>query len=172
MDDTDMGEKMTLPFLLLTELLFVPVPIAQIVIGAVYLSECPEQHYIPLYLVVLGVFGLLALFSCLPCSQNILCYVWNGLVFAFIICWFISGSVWIYSIYPPNYNSTVHGELYCNETVYLFAFWTTTVINIMLAGLLVAGFLAPMFLCISAVQMWISRIVKILRGYAARVRIV
>ncbi|KAG9274309.1 calpain-5-like isoform X1 [Astyanax mexicanus] len=50
-----------------------------------------------------------------------------------------TGSMWIYSIYPPNYNSTLPGEPYCNKTLYQFAFWTTTVGYIVIAVLLVLG---------------------------------
>uniref|UniRef100_A0A8B9HGA5 Uncharacterized protein n=1 Tax=Astyanax mexicanus TaxID=7994 RepID=A0A8B9HGA5_ASTMX len=99
--------------------------------SAVYLNECPQQHYIPVYLVVCGVFCIgPALLCCLPCCPglDVFCIIWNGLVAVFMFCWFITGSVWIYSIYPPNYNynSTEPVEPYCNKTLYLFAFWTTT----------------------------------------------
>ncbi|XP_037402415.1 transmembrane protein 272-like [Pygocentrus nattereri] len=127
-----------------SKMIMMALSIAQIAMGAVYLQECPKQHYIPIYLLVCGVFStILTLLSCLPCNKyqgmNLCCYVWNGLVSAFMFCWFISGSMWIYSIYPPNYNSTVLGEPYCNKSLYLFAFWTTTLTYIFLAGLLLAA---------------------------------
>ncbi|KAF7706340.1 hypothetical protein HF521_019594 [Silurus meridionalis] len=100
--------------ILLSKLLLVGLPIAQISIGTIYLKECTQQNYIPVYVLVSGVFSLcLTLLSCLPFSQkdspglNFLCSIWNSLVSGFILCWFIAGSVWIYSIYPANYNSTV-----------------------------------------------------------------
>uniref|UniRef100_A0A3Q1EQ66 Uncharacterized LOC110968208 n=1 Tax=Acanthochromis polyacanthus TaxID=80966 RepID=A0A3Q1EQ66_9TELE len=122
--------------------------------GAVYLHDCPQQHYIPIYLIVLGVFSLvLALLSCLPCAEdptdgtsNPLSHVskaWNGLVSLFLLCWFIAGSVWIYSIYQPNYD-IIEGVPYCNRRLYLFAFWTTTVTYIVLAVFLVVGIFALM----------------------------
>uniref|UniRef100_A0A8B9HK21 Si:dkey-19b23.12 n=1 Tax=Astyanax mexicanus TaxID=7994 RepID=A0A8B9HK21_ASTMX len=155
----DVIRSMSLPYFLLFKLLLVSLPIAQIAIGVVYLKDCPKQNYIPLYLVVCGVFSIvLALLSCLPCSakqedgsnggMNILCSVWNGLVSTFMFCWFICGSVWIYSIYPPNYNSTFIAEPYCNKTLYLFAFWTTTVTYILLGLLLVAGCCGLVYMCV------------------------
>lgn len=66
--------------------------------GAKYLKECPQQNYIPLYLLVCGVFTMvLFLFNSLPCEQNdnpalkCLCTIWNSLVTGFTLCWFIAG---------------------------------------------------------------------------------
>lgn len=70
--------------------------------GAVYLNECPRQPYIPIYLIVVGVFGLvLAVLSCLPCAQepedgttnplSQVCMAWNSLTSFFLFCWFIAG---------------------------------------------------------------------------------
>ncbi|KAK3568060.1 hypothetical protein QTP86_029255 [Hemibagrus guttatus] len=65
--------------------------------GAKYLKECPQQNYIPVYLLVCGVFSMtLVLFTCLPCGQNdnpalkCLCTIWNSLVSGFTLCWFIA----------------------------------------------------------------------------------
>ncbi|KAJ3585631.1 hypothetical protein NHX12_014350 [Muraenolepis orangiensis] len=106
-----------------------------------YLKECPRQPYIPIYLVVAGVFELmLGLLSNAhrqkdaPSTQlKNICVVWNSLTLLFIFCWFIAGNVWIYSIYEPNYNQTTTAtDPYCNKTLYLFAFWTTTLVYILL----------------------------------------
>ncbi|KAM4536289.1 transmembrane protein 272-like [Odontesthes bonariensis] len=114
--------------------------IANISIGAVYLNDCPQQPYIPIYLIVVGVFGLvLAVLSCLPFAPNLdgciacgACIVLNSLISSFLFCWFIAGNVWIYSIYEPNYNkNTTNVDPYCDKTVYLFAFWTTTLVYIL-----------------------------------------
>ena len=72
--------------------------------GAVYLDDCPVQPYIPIYLIVSGVFGLmLAVLSCLPCSQkpedgtsnplSTACVTWNSLTTSFLFCWFIAGEL-------------------------------------------------------------------------------
>ncbi|KAJ0006259.1 hypothetical protein NQD34_013532 [Periophthalmus magnuspinnatus] len=119
------------------------------------------EHYIPIYLVVTGTFALmLALLSCLPCAEapkdgptnpvQRLCTVWNSLASIFLSCWFIAGNVWIYRIYEPNYVKNVtSNEPYCNKTLYLFAFWTTTLVYILLGAFLVGGccVLVCMFLC-------------------------
>ncbi|XP_055358507.1 transmembrane protein 272-like [Betta splendens] len=120
-----------------------PIPI---VIGSLYLNECPRQPYIPIYLIVGGVFGLMiAGLSCIGCTQRInngplsgFCTTWSSLTFLFLFCWLITGSVWIYSIYKPNYSKNATSpELYCNELLYLFAFWNTTVVYILLGLLFV-----------------------------------
>ncbi|TRY85542.1 hypothetical protein DNTS_026899 [Danionella cerebrum] len=144
--------------LVVSKLLLLALPIAQISIGAIYLKDCPQQHYIPLFVLISGVFSVcLALLSCLPCASDqeggnkglsLFCSLWNVLVSAFLFCWVISGSVWIYSIYPPNYNNTVPDVPYCNKTLYLFAFWTTTVGYILLALALVLSFCFCICSCI------------------------
>ncbi|KAK2860449.1 hypothetical protein Q7C36_004615 [Tachysurus vachellii] len=131
--------------LVISKLLMAGFSIAQIFISAKYLMECTQQNYIPVYLLVSGVLNMaILLLACLPCGQNdrVLKYlsgIWTSLASVFTFCWVIAGSVWIYSIYPPNYNSTVVGKPYCNKTLYLFAFWTTTVGYIFL-GILLVGF--------------------------------
>ncbi|XP_051284817.1 transmembrane protein 272-like [Dicentrarchus labrax] len=139
------------PILASSKLFLCIMPIAQIAIGAVHLDDCPQQHYIPIYLIVAGVFGLvLALLACLPCTQqpkdgttNLLsrvCATWNSLMSLFLFCWFIAGNVWIYSIYEPNYNkNTTDVDPYCDKTLYLFAFWTTSLTYIFLGLALVCS---------------------------------
>ncbi|XP_062849300.1 transmembrane protein 272-like isoform X2 [Trichomycterus rosablanca] len=145
-----------IPCLILSKSVLMASTIAHITIGAIYLKECPQQKYIPVYLLVCGVFSvIMALLTCLPCNQDsvrlkFLCSAWNSLVSMFLFCWFITGSVWIYSIYPPNYNSTVAAVPYCNKTLYQFAFWTTTAVYIALAVILVGGCCCCLIcLCIS-----------------------
>ncbi|XP_050969756.1 transmembrane protein 272-like [Labeo rohita] len=153
----------SIPCLVITKLLFLALPIAQIAIGAVYLHDCPQQHYIPVYVLVCGIFSVfLALLSCLPCAKETeeggqttlsrTCNVWNSLVSIFLFCWMICGSVWIYSIYQPNYNETVAGELYCNKTLYLFAFWTTTLGYILLGLALLVGCCFCICACICGIK--------------------
>ncbi|XP_061664573.1 transmembrane protein 272-like [Syngnathoides biaculeatus] len=125
------------------------IPIAQIAMGAAHLDDCPRQHYIPVYLIVVGVaLSLLVLVTGLPCARvpkdgppNPFCWVslgWNSLLAVFLVSWFVAGNVWIYSIYKPNYHKNVtSAEPYCDKTLYLFAFWTTTLVYIVV-GLFVA----------------------------------
>jgi hypothetical protein len=63
----------------------------------------------------------------------------------FLLAWFISGSVWIYSIANTyQSNDSFHEKSYCNGTLYLFAFWTLTVIYILLGIGFVLSFIFAM----------------------------
>ncbi|CAN9509618.1 unnamed protein product [Ophioblennius macclurei] len=118
--------------------------IAQIAIGSVYLNDCPRNHYIPIYLIVMGVFGILCWVPggrqkedepSNPCVS-----IWRSLTSAFLFCWFIAGNVWIYSIYQPDFQrNAINPDQYCNKTLYLFAFWSTTAGYIILGVFLVCG---------------------------------
>ncbi|XP_045067707.1 transmembrane protein 272 isoform X1 [Coregonus clupeaformis] len=140
--------------LVCSNILPVALLIANIAMGAVYLNDCPRQPYIPIYLIVLGAFGLVTILPFCFCQPNLVlvCTLWNGLLDTFLFCWFINGNVWIYSIYQPNYNQTLtekdpyqsnynqtltEKDLYCNKTLYLFAFWTTTLNYLILLSLCV-----------------------------------
>uniref|UniRef100_A0AAY4EFX2 Uncharacterized protein n=1 Tax=Denticeps clupeoides TaxID=299321 RepID=A0AAY4EFX2_9TELE len=138
----------SVPVLIISKIFMVALPITQVAIGSVYLKDCPAQHYIPVYVLVSGVFALvLSLLSCLPCAQEpedggssplgSLCTAWNSTVTLFLFCWFIAGNIWIYSIYQPSY--IPGAENYCSKTLYLFAFWTTTLVYILLGMLFVLG---------------------------------
>lgn len=72
--------------------------------GTIYLHECPRERFIPIYLIVVGVFGLiLSLLSCLPCAReseegtsnplSTICTTWNSLTSIFLFCWFIAGEL-------------------------------------------------------------------------------
>ncbi|XP_072447566.1 transmembrane protein 272-like isoform X2 [Chiloscyllium punctatum] len=120
--------------------------IACIAIGSIYLGSCTKQYLIPIYLIVSGSCALLFLMiSLIPQTSNeshILnkfsrfCHHLESL-FSFI--WFISGSVWIYSIYQPDYIDKVSPN-YCDKTLYLFAFWITTVVYIIVGLMMLVGF--------------------------------
>ncbi|XP_046876877.1 transmembrane protein 272-like [Hypomesus transpacificus] len=145
------------PALVVSKLVMTILPIAQIAIGGIYLNNCPQERYIPIYLLVSGAFAsALAVLSCLPCSKeseeggqsplSSFCAAWNSLVSLFLFCWFIAGNVWIYSIYPANYDATK--PPYCDKTLYMFAFWTTTLVYIFIGALFVGGCCVLIVMCL------------------------
>nr|XP_034992542.1 transmembrane protein 272-like [Zootoca vivipara]XP_034992543.1 transmembrane protein 272-like [Zootoca vivipara] len=130
--------------MVLAKILFAAPTIAGIVVGAVYLGQCPQQPLIPIYLIVLSaVVLLLLLLSCLPCGDgtdrpNPWAQRFRAACCLFLCIWFLAGNVWVYTIYPPNYDPAGH-PTFCQRTIFLFAFAVTTGVYVVLAvALLVA----------------------------------
>ncbi|XP_067412923.1 transmembrane protein 272-like [Emydura macquarii macquarii] len=121
------------------------LPIASIVIGALYLGQCPRQYLVPYYLLVGGSASLLfLLLTCLPCGDGTAptqlspgARGWRAAFLLFLFSWFIAGNVWVYSIYPPNYGDPKALD-FCNRLLYLFAFWTITLVYVALGIALLA----------------------------------
>lgn len=122
------------------------VPICMMVIGAVYLYDCPQGEYIPVYLLVGGGFGVFKQLLHLSArvrqrqeeqdEERIRQSPTQTLINCFMLGWFIIGSMWVYKEYEPNYDPAL-GK-YCNKTLYLFAFWLITSVYIFL-GVITAG---------------------------------
>ncbi|KAI1898815.1 hypothetical protein AGOR_G00076240 [Albula goreensis] len=115
--------------------------------GVMHLEDCTQQPYIPIYMGVVGLLVLAAQLPYLSCCERrtegrpmlqSLLRAAKVVLFIILICWFIAGSVWIYSIYPPNYDSSGK-EAYCAKTLYLFAFWFHNVCYICIGLGLIAG---------------------------------
>ncbi|XP_055522310.1 transmembrane protein 272-like [Leucoraja erinacea] len=137
--------------------------IASITIGTIYLDSCTIQHLIPIYLIVSGCFTLffvmLSMASCASNDEDSACkldVIFKSVVSIFSVIWFICGNVWIYTIYPPDYNNKTSIS-YCDKTVYLFAFWTTTVIYILMGVTLVLGSCALVCACVLGGSFLLSR---------------
>ncbi|KAK9972166.1 hypothetical protein ABG768_025492 [Culter alburnus] len=160
MDNSKPSPFLTSLFVILP-IVVLGVLVAAIGIGAYFLRECPVQPYIPVYLIVFGVFVLLVLvvsflglfrgslakdtyellaLSMLFISISIILYL-------FVVCWFITGSVWIYSMHPPSYDPR-NQQNYCNKTLYLFAFWLNTVCYGCLAVLLLCSGCLVLYICV------------------------
>ncbi|KAF7706339.1 hypothetical protein HF521_019593 [Silurus meridionalis] len=93
-------------------------------LGAIHYNECPIQPHIPIYLIVIGACGLILLM--LAYWMNTLregfwkqiCILCVLCLSVFSIIWLITGSVWIYSINPPNFNSSAV-EDFCQKSLYI-----------------------------------------------------
>ncbi|XP_032681945.1 uncharacterized protein LOC116849162 [Odontomachus brunneus] len=122
------------------------VPICMMVIGGLYLYDCPQGEYIPVYLLVGGGFGVFKQLLHLSArvrqrqeerdEERIRQSPTQTLINCFMLGWFIIGSMWVYKEYEPNYDPAL-GK-YCNKTLYLFAFWLITSVYICL-GVVTAG---------------------------------
>ncbi|KAI0234079.1 hypothetical protein LSAT2_015710, partial [Lamellibrachia satsuma] len=118
--------------------LVLAVPISMIVMGSIYLGQCPREHYIPIYLIVAGAFGILKNLSNIV--QRVKARVddegddenvtksnpFDGILNCFLLAWFIAGNVWIYRIYNDFDSVDETSSMYCQPTLYWFAFWITT----------------------------------------------
>ncbi|XP_073514539.1 transmembrane protein 272-like isoform X3 [Phyllobates terribilis] len=97
-------------------LLWTVLSIAMVIIGSMHVDNCPIEPKIPIYLIVAGVFHLLA-FALIPLKivAEKLAYSIESVLGIFSFCWFIAGSVWVFRIYQENPRR-------CNDLVYKFAF--------------------------------------------------
>ncbi|XP_050067431.1 uncharacterized protein LOC126556247 isoform X2 [Anopheles maculipalpis] len=115
------------------------IPVCMIVFGSIYLYDCPQGEYIPVYLLVGGGFGVLKQLLHLSTRvrsreeqelERLRQTPTQTLINCFMLGWFIIGSFWIYQIYEPNYDPSL-GK-YCNKSLYLFTFWLITSVYMML----------------------------------------
>uniref|UniRef100_A0A182PTY7 Uncharacterized protein n=1 Tax=Anopheles epiroticus TaxID=199890 RepID=A0A182PTY7_9DIPT len=115
------------------------IPVCMIVFGSLYLYDCPQGEYIPVYLLVGGGFGVLKQLLHLSTRvrsreeqelERLRQTPTQTLINCFMLGWFIIGSFWIYQIYEPNYDPAL-GK-YCNKSLYLFTFWLITSVYMML----------------------------------------
>ncbi|CAM4515607.1 unnamed protein product [Leuciscus chuanchicus] len=85
-------------------------------LGTIHFHECPVQPKLPVYMTVIGATGLLSLLLMYlrntldDCPLARFCTAFILMLCVFIVCWFIAGTYWIYSIYPPNSDSTRTGN--------------------------------------------------------------
>ncbi|KAK5643267.1 hypothetical protein RI129_007112 [Pyrocoelia pectoralis] len=118
------------------------VPICMVVMGSIYLYECPQGEYIPIYLLVGGIFGILKQLLHLSTrvrqtdiereDEQLRQSPTQTFLNCFMLGWFIIGSVWVYKEFEPNYDPNAIDGRFCNKSLYLFAFWLITSVYILL----------------------------------------
>jgi hypothetical protein len=114
--------------------------IAQLIIGALNLTNCPIQPMIPIWLIVHGSAGILN--SIITLTNNFIIKIKSKTspilqysscsIGLFFLVWLILGDIWIYSIWNKveyNSNST---QFYCDQLTYNIAFWPISAWNTML----------------------------------------
>ncbi|CAG2247731.1 unnamed protein product [Mytilus edulis] len=98
---------------------FLAVPIAAIVIGGLYLHDCPKQKYIPIYLIVFGAFAivkaLLSLGDKCRASNNAGEQEESK----------PKGNYWVYTTYK-HFSTDESSDEYCQPTLFYFSFWLIT----------------------------------------------
>ncbi|XP_047461429.1 transmembrane protein 272-like [Mugil cephalus] len=132
------------------------VMIAAIVLGVVYLRQCPVQHLIPIYLLVMGAssIGSLCVTYIRTALQDSACFllitIFMSLLHIFNLFWFVAGTYWVYSVYPPDYSP--HTVRYCHKTTYLFAFIVNTIMWGAIALMFVCGCCGYLLICCGALN--------------------
>ncbi|GFY75295.1 uncharacterized protein TNIN_352331 [Trichonephila inaurata madagascariensis] len=124
------------------------VPISMILVGTNYFGECPVEQFIPVYLIVGGTFGVvknvLGFFSRWKTNENeqerLIHRSRDSILNCFLIAWFITGCIWTYKVYEPEYEDE-KSPFYCNKTLYLFAFWLVT------TTFIVVGLMSVFIMC-------------------------
>ncbi|RNA21397.1 hypothetical protein BpHYR1_026871, partial [Brachionus plicatilis] len=138
-----------------TLVIFILYPIAMIVIGTLYLGECPINFLIPIWLIVAGSSNILAdimaaflviyllfrTFRRRSFAEKLLFIFFIMLPFlvveVFNIAWFFTGNAWIYPIHSQvQSENSLNTSTYCNQTVFNFSFWTLNIVYILFAVLL------------------------------------
>ncbi len=118
------------------------LPICQLFIGLANSDKCPVEPRIPLWLQVNGAcfiaFSLIEIVkstnNCVyrgkdhtePSKQAILTNFIASLLIIFLLVWFGLGNFWIYGAYPESLSVTNESTNYCDNFLYLFAFWSIT----------------------------------------------
>ncbi|KAF2897919.1 hypothetical protein ILUMI_08257 [Ignelater luminosus] len=123
----EIKEKIKKPTIGVSLILFLILNIVMFFVGITTTKDCPIKPIIPVYLAVAGALGVIT--KIIPiANRNRRLVIVDRILYALFIVefiWMILGSVWIYSIYQPNY---VPGrEPHCNKTAYLLAFWLLTI---------------------------------------------
>ncbi|XP_022103111.1 uncharacterized protein LOC110985938 isoform X3 [Acanthaster planci] len=95
--------------------LLLAVPVAMIVMGALYKDDCPVEPNIPIYLIVTASFSILKclvdmILRCIKLHQegdsneqkSTTEKIFSFVILCFLSVFFIVGNVWVYSNYPPS----------------------------------------------------------------------
>uniref|UniRef100_A0A3P8UY76 Uncharacterized protein n=1 Tax=Cynoglossus semilaevis TaxID=244447 RepID=A0A3P8UY76_CYNSE len=107
---------------------------APLLTGALHLNECPAAPLIPVYVMVCGIIALLLMglvvlpkLLC-PAAQGLIwtCCVLTLILLTFI--WFLVGNYKLTQ--EPAADQAEATKAYCDKTLYLLAFWATTMIYV------------------------------------------
>ncbi|XP_035801751.1 transmembrane protein 272-like [Amphiprion ocellaris] len=127
------------------------VMIAAIGLGATHLGRCNVQPNIPIYLIVLGATSILSLSVTYSrgnyqdgagCILTSACMTFLHL---FTFVWFIAGTSWVYSVYPPDYSPGT--DRYCHQITYQFAFIVTTILWVTTTLMFICGCCFALVIC-------------------------
>ncbi|CAH1244716.1 Hypp7363 [Branchiostoma lanceolatum] len=142
-DDTSLGTEVgcggpqwKLFGIILLVLTFAGVELAAIGVGAAHVHQCAVEEKIPVFLVVSGALCLLGAVTGVrrprgdhvdTCCCSYTCDRYNIPVVLLIAGWFITGNVWVYSVYRSVDTVDQESLSYCQGTLFYFAFCYVTI---------------------------------------------
>jgi hypothetical protein len=130
-------------YLPISLLLYVPIPISQLIIGLIYIGQCPIQELIDVWMIVSGFFGILfviigVIIHIQIRKQSLLLSTYDGaqsysliirilipifiVIFLFIVAWFFAGQVFVFEVKlrVELFDSTL--PEYCHANLYKAAY--------------------------------------------------
>merc|ERR1712002_1161541 len=125
-------------------LLLLVVPILFIVYGSINLGNCTIQRFIPIWLIVAGVFSIIQQLLQLlnywnkrntpeeEQEANKPSQAGSTLLGCFNIAWFIAGNVWVFGAYSDVVTDDPSSVNYCHQTTYYLACWSIIVAYIII----------------------------------------
>lgn len=151
-------------FKLITVIISVLLPISMIIIGVLNKDNCPIDSRLPLWITIMGsswlCFAFLMLlkkFLLCTCSEiieetiGLKLFRWiTYLIALFLLVWFFLGNLLIYKLNGKSFHENVLlPDSQCNQTLYLFSFWSITAIWTFAAIVAFIFLLIPsvLFLC-------------------------
>lgn len=143
-------------FSLFITVLFIGLPIAALVLGSLYVNDCPNLPFIPIYSIIMGILLIILFIVVIILSTiNPLNYpkAYDSLKKLLIVIlvanaiWFMSGIVLLF-FYFGNYPDFTDksSKKYCSKIIYDYAFWIILIPSI---GLVIACTLGGVGYCMS-----------------------
>ncbi|CAF2424791.1 unnamed protein product [Rotaria sp. Silwood2] len=145
------------------------LPIIKLILGILYVKECPVNKNIPLYMIISGICGLVIVIlvvsssACTyyrsisntqkPTHGFIICTIalirgMQGTLAIFLFIWFIFGNIWIFNArYRVRTDRPNDINNYCHATLYWFAFYSLIFTYIYAAFTCCIKFCVDFFCC-------------------------
>ncbi|XP_040265958.1 transmembrane protein 272-like [Bufo bufo] len=114
------------------------VNIAMAVLGVIHIDNCPNQPYVPIYMIVAGITdALICLLYPLKLFFRKVVIAVEYVLFTFSACWLIPGGIWIFQMHEEF-------PVSCHTTVYLFTF-AMVIIKCITLGFFVIGVIVAIY---------------------------
>lgn len=160
---------------LLYLIILLALPTTKLVLGTVYLQQCPIQTYIPLYMIISGSAGLAIIVflllssTCAFCRSSTVgrkmthrCMIgttafargMQGVLALFLFVWFFFGNAWVFSVRARvQTDRPAETTTYCHPALYWFAFYVL-IFTYVLAVLMCFWRFCLNFFCCRGCDIW------------------